>query len=119
MDENTPTYFTLYPDLSKFIVAVSNYTTISALTYTGVPGTLTNNTGYTIKNQGSLTTDTTIDHFEILYLEDLSFTLECTCVSALYVDIAYTFSSNSSYLSMVSSNSSSKEIAVDYSLVDF
>ncbi len=119
MDENTPTYFTLYPDLSKFIVVNSTFTTISYMTYTGVPGTLTNNTGYTIKNQGSLTTDTTIEHFEILYLEDLSFTLECTCVSALYVDIAYTFISSSAYLSMVSSNSSSKEINVDYSLVDF
>jgi len=104
----------------KFNVAVpSPVSTCTLFTYTGLVGPFVGNTAFQIKNLGTLKTDSSTSHFELLYKVENSFTVECTCVSALYVDITYSMTSNCSYLSLVSSDSNLKEISIDYSKIDF
>jgi len=104
----------------KFNVAVpSPVSTCTLFTYTGLVGPFVGNTAFQIKNLGTLKTDSSTSHFDLLYKVENSFTVECTCVSALYVDITYSMTSNCSYLSLVTSESNFKEIAIDYTKIDF
>lgn len=117
-DNIDPTYFTLIDDL---IPLFTNPITVSSSIlslYASSPDLQTENLDIKILNLGTLETDSSIPHFELKNQEP-SFSIECTCVSAFYVDVNYTLTSNCSFLTLVSSSTNMKEISIDYSNIDY